>query len=172
MDKHDPPVQIVGISFGEMIPDPPSILVGFRVRTIENGLEVEGSRDAVILGYEVLATVRDFWPTLLEMMTDQGATQDVLPPAFGPVPHWNSGPTLKEAGSRLFICTTLAYREVIAESGAVVMYLEAVSPGQAPGGAVGADYLIAFRELREFNENLAKVLRKLEQKGFDKWSKP
>lgn len=158
---------ILGVAFGEILTDPGVIVMDLCVRTIENGLQVEGKRGATLTPYEILSALLKSTPSLLQMMVEQRADVEVLPPAFGPIPHWNSGRTLKETCGELFVCTGIGFRNVLPEYGSIVAYIEASLP--EPGAETyGADYLLPYKVLRELNEHLPKVLRKMEQKGIEK----
>lgn len=159
--------EILAISFGEIHPPSGCVLTNFRVRTFENGLAVEGSRDGVFVHYDILAALQKFSPQLFQLMADKGADKDVLPPPLGPVPHWNSGTTIKSCGTKLYSCEQFGFAKVLPEFGAVVAYIE-VKGLPKGAGTFGADYLLSHRVVNELSESLPKVLRKMQQKGIGK----
>lgn len=159
--------EILGISFGEIHPPSGCVLTNFRVRTRENGLPVEGSRDGILIHYDVLSALLNFSPQLMQLMAEKGANTDVLPLPFGPVPHWNSGSTIKNCGSNLYSCEKFGFADVLPQFGAVVAYIE-VKGLQKDAHTFGADYLISHRVCKELAESLPKVLRKMQQKGIGK----
>ena len=163
-DKSD---TILGFSFGEILADPGVIVMDVRVRTIENGMAGEGTRGAMLTQYHLLSELLNSTPVILDMMVDQKADIDVLPPPFGPIPHWNSGRTAKQAHPELFFCEGFGFKNVFPQYGSVVAYIEASSPN-SEAEIYGADYLLPFRVLRKLQEHLPKVLRKMEQKGISK----
>lgn len=158
--------EILAISFGEILKGTACVLVSFRVRTtLETGETVEGARDPALLPYQVLQPLLESMPGLFDMMRDQQAIGDVLPPASGPVPAWNAGPTVAAMTPPYTLVAGFGFWADAHPELCAAMAVIEIGYVDRPGEVDSKNYLISHRVLLQLSESLAKVARKMKQKG-------
>ncbi|TDK26199.1 hypothetical protein E2F46_06265 [Luteimonas aestuarii] len=161
--------EILGVSFGEVVPDTGCVLVDFRIRAVEGSGEIaEGSRKGILMAYSVLEDMVRGLPELRDMMIAQGLDKRLLVGAKGPVPAWNEGSHLRGLPHQPFLGSAFGVREIASELAAAVILLEISSIDPRQSGSSSADYLMPYHVLDELIEALPKVMRKMEQKGANR----
>lgn len=162
--------QILAIAFGDVYVELGCVVVGFRVRTYEDvgpikNMTVEGSRDGVLIHHEILTKIAENSSMLLDLMVEMGADKDLLPHPKGPVPMWNAGPSINDCNGVFYLCQGFGFKEPVEHLGAIIAWLEFMLVSNPPGKNYGANYLMSYPVLKEFLENIPKVLRRMKQKG-------
>ncbi|ODV27285.1 MAG: hypothetical protein ABT19_02155 [Rhodanobacter sp. SCN 68-63] len=155
--------EILGVSFGDTVPDESCVLIDLHIRANATFSGREGTRGNVLLHAEVLRQLIAGLPGVVDWMREEGGDRDVLPAAKLPFPGWNAGPKWNPTtGAAIYVCTCFGVRAIAPEFGAAVMVIEANNPLAGPN-TYSADYLMGWSALREFQEALPKVLRRLER---------
>ncbi len=157
--------EILGVSFGDTIPEQDCVLADIHIRTHATSGGQEGTRGHLLIQTDVLRGLIAGLPGVMEAMRDDGADRDRLPPPARPVPAWNDGPRWNPAGATMYLCTGFGVRDIAPELGAAVMVIQTVGPEVPPGArdSQGQDYLMGWQALTAFQAALPKVLRKLER---------
>lgn len=151
--------EIQGVSFGDRPPIPESVLATLHVR-LPGGKE--GARDALLLHADVLRGLIAGLPSVMEALRAEGVDGDRLPPPSIPVPAWNAGPRWNpEAPFQL--CMGFGVRDIDADLGAAVVFIQSASPAHPAGTSDSGDYLMGWSALIAFQEALPKVLRQLKR---------
>jgi|GEM_PF-1965001 len=164
MSHHRDTDQILGFTFGEVLPENSCILVDMYVRTIRGQSEMEGRRGGLVFHQAVLQEILDAKDRILEAMAELGANQDILPSSRLPVPAWDQGPTLKSTGGDLFLCDSFGITEVVPESGAVAAVIEITQLVKGAETYEG-EYLLPHQVLVSLLDTIPKVLSKIEQRS-------
>ncbi len=164
----DRPAELLGICFGDLVPNLPCVLVNLQVRLVSvDGTVREGKRDPIMIHYSVLADLRDNLPRLLEHMKAEGSNVDRMEPPRSRLPAWNEGPRFKGPMDMRSFCMGFGFFEdTLPALGAAMAYLEVRD--EARQETTGGRYIISHRALLELQDVLPKVLRKMEQKGANK----
>lgn len=164
----DRPAELLGVCFGDLVPNLPCVLVGLQVRLVTtDGAVREGERDPIMFDYSVLATLRDNLPMLLQHMEAVGSNIDRMEPPRSRMPAWNEGPRFRGPIDLRAICTGFGFfEETLPAQGAAMAYIELndVARNETSGGR----YIVPHRALLQLRDALPKVLRKMEQKGHHK----
>lgn len=161
MSHHRDTDQILGFTFGEVLPENSCILVDMYVRTIRGQSEMEGRRGGLVFHEAVLQEILSAKDRILTAMAEVGADQNILPPSRLPVPDRDQGPTLRSTGGDLFLCNSFGISEVVPESGAVAAVLE-ISPLVPGAEAYEGEYLIPHQVLASLLDAIPKALAKIE----------
>lgn len=156
-----PQDQILAIAFGDHLPGDLGVTVDLRVRTVEGGQVVEGTRDSIVMAYAVLEQWQAALPAILAEIDRAGGTAK-LPPAEGPLPDWNGGRAASREQPPRFICTLFGVRAASPDYDAAVAVVEAKPAGGSEVHA--ADYLVSRDVLLQLQDAIPKVLRKRQQK--------
>ncbi|EIL90944.1 hypothetical protein AB7849_14035 [Rhodanobacter sp. 115] len=161
--------EILGVSFGDIVPEFEGVLVDVHIRANITFGGKEGTRGGLLLHTGVVRGLVAGLPEVIEAMRKDGADHDLLPPAALPVPAWNAGPRWNPGRSGVHLCMGFGVRAIAPEHGAAVMVIQSGSPEGTPGMPDVADYLMGWSVLLGFEEALPKVLRKLERVATPKW---
>ncbi|WP_298580634.1 hypothetical protein [uncultured Luteimonas sp.] len=165
-DLHDMD-ELLGISFGDFVPQADSVLVSMHVRTRDDAGNVAvGTRDPVLMDWNMLRTVLDFLPQLVSTVAGFRAGHTVAPAADStPLPAWNDGPR-PPLGRPLYQCTGFGIRDPDPTIDGVVAVIGGAPIGADPEDGVESDYLISYRALLGLQESLAKVIARVDAQDF------
>lgn len=154
--------EIQGFSFGDLIADTACVMTDFHVRANATFKGKEGTRGIMLLAANVVQTLIDGLPEVIEALREEGGDRDLLPPPSRPVPPWDAGPRGKNAKGRdMQMCVGFGVREIAADLGAAVIIINTSGARHKRGKFDSANYLMGWSALLEFQTALPKVMEQL-----------
>lgn len=156
---------LLGIGFGETLPNNLGVLATLLIRTSESGELREGIRPPISIPPAALEELAEKLPRLLPLLREQGFDSAPIPPAQRPIP-WNEGPTIDEAeraGS--MVCTKFAFARPTSEHAGPIAFIE-VAESYDLASPRGSTYLaMPYRAVVELANAIPKVLRLIKEGG-------
>jgi hypothetical protein len=87
--------EILGVSFGDTVPDMDSVLAGIHIRTSKHSGGMEGTRGNLLIQTDVLRGLIAGLPGVIEVMREDDADRDLLPPVAFTCPRVECWPAVE-----------------------------------------------------------------------------
>ncbi|RYG87834.1 MAG: hypothetical protein EON58_20415 [Alphaproteobacteria bacterium] len=150
---------LLGIGFGEVMPNDLGILASMHVRTHVNGKLREGVRDPIIVQTQILEQLESHLPEVLRLAQESGLDHDRIPLPSSRI-AWNAGATLADAKrTGLFYCSGLGFETPLPEHEGPIAYIEGIPAGDPTAEPQGGYYLMPYSVLVELKDAVPKVLQ-------------
>ena len=158
MTLPQPITTLLGVGFGEVLPNNMGVLATMLIRTAGDGHQREGIMPPLIIQATALEELVEKLPRLLPLLKEHGLDHDRIPPASRPIP-WNEGPTIDEAEQTGSVaCTTFAFCRPSAEHTAPLVYVETGDTHVAEAQRGGTYFVMPYRAVLELADAIPKVL--------------
>lgn len=150
--------EIMGMSFGDQMPEANVVLVNLHVRTSRpDGTLHEGTRPPLFFDIAVLDQLYRQLPRVLQLMAEAGLDKDVLPPPSQPIPAWDAGPRLG-ALTQPAMCSAFGFRPPDESTEGMVAVIGISAVGQGAHGEAMADYLVSHRTMLALQDGIGRAL--------------
>lgn len=160
---------LLGIGFGDVLPDGKGVLARLLFRTDVGGSVREGVRPPLVIKLTTLEELAEKMPRLLPLLREHGLDHDRIAPAKRPIP-WNEGPTIREAdGEGTMACTVFGFLKPDPSQSGPVAYIEVEMPGSTDGRRGGSYAVMPHRAVLELAAAIPKVVAQMKEvgEGFD-----